>query len=416
MSLRHFSGILLLCLALVGADECGTSPYDCDAPEEAGFIGGAEESTGRYIVRIDPARVADALGADFIATDLMSLATALGAEEIDLVDYSDDMFTCSFDSKKEAKAAAKMPGVLYIQEERSLSIPKPVTPPADTDGTDGDGDVEAEAVDGTYAWGLDRINERNRQLDGNTLATVRFPGDKHVIVIDTGVDERHEEFAGRIGECHSTVPGSSSCRDGHGHGTHVAGTIAGDDFGVCKDCTIHYCRGLDDDGRGSDSSIIGCLNWARDLAEGLDGIKVINMSLGGDTSQAFDDAVCQAIGDGIHVVVAAGNDSQNACGTSPAHVAQAVTVYATDDDDDLAFFSNDGRCTDIGAPGVDILSATRGESGSTELTGTSMASPHVAGTVAIYGSEDDALANATADVVDGQLNDGPNLLIYDGEE
>ena len=245
---------------------------------------------------------------------------------------------------------------------------------------------------------------------------MRFAGEKHVIVIDTGVDDRHEEFEGRLGECHSTVPGSSSCRDGHGHGTHVAGTIAGDDFGVCKDCTVHWCRGLDNNGSGSDSSIIGCLNWAQDLAAGLDGIKVINMSLGGDTSQAFDAAVCETIAAGIHVVVAAGNDSQNACGTSPAHVTQAVTVYATDDDDDLAVFSNDGECVDIGAPGVDIKSASRGDSGSTTLTGTSMASPHVAGTVAIYGSEEDALANGTPDVVDGRLNDGPNLLAYDGDE
>jgi len=242
---KHLGLIVLAAVWLVGAESCGTEPYDCDAPENAsGLLSGSEVGTGRYVVRIDPGTVAQSLGGDFVATDLMSLATALGAEEIELIDYSNDMFTCAFTDKKEAKKAAKMTGVIYVQEERSFSIPAPVpSPDADESGADdSEGDVTAEAVDGTYAWGIDRINERARQLDGNALAKIRFAGEKHIIVIDTGVDERHEEFDGRIGECHSTVPGSSSCRDGHGHGTHVAGTIAGDDFGVCKDCIVHYCR------------------------------------------------------------------------------------------------------------------------------------------------------------------------------
>lgn len=416
MQIRHFGWISLMTVLLAGADQCGTNPYDCESEAATGFLSADAATTGRYVVRIDPQRVAETLDG-VVATDVMALATALGAQEIELIDYSNDMFTCTFANRKEAKAAAKIRGVLYVQEERTLSIPEPVTPrDSDEAPADDDAGPGADAVDGDYSWGIDRLNERRRRLDGNTLATVRFAGEKHVIVIDTGVDERHEEFAGRIGECHTTVPGSSSCRDGHGHGTHVAGTIAGDDFGVCKECIVHYCRALDDSGRGSDSSVIGCLNWARDLAARLGGIKVINMSLGGDTSRAFDDAVCGAIRDGIHVVVAAGNASENACGSSPAHVQQAVTVYATDDDDDIAWFSNDGRCTDIAAPGVEIRSASRGESGSAILSGTSMSSPHVAGTVAIYGSEKDVIANATPDVVDGQLHGSPNLLAYDGEE
>ena len=130
MRLHHYALVLALAVLLGGADDCGTSPYDCDAPEEAsGFISADAETTGRYLVRIDPQQVADALGGGIAANDLTALATAMGAVEIDLVDYSDDMFTCEFEDRKEAKAAAKMTGVLWIQEERTLSIPTPVPLP-----------------------------------------------------------------------------------------------------------------------------------------------------------------------------------------------------------------------------------------------------------------------------------------------
>ncbi|KAK9333283.1 peptidase S8/S53 domain-containing protein [Lipomyces starkeyi] len=199
-----------------------------------------------------------------------------------------------------------------------------------------------------------------------------------VYVLDSGIKAAHKDFAGRA-EMVNVTPGSSD-HDRLGHGTHVAATIAGNRFGVAKNATVVGVKVLNDIGMGTASIILRGLEWtvATHLAAG--GPSVINMSLGSGRSNIFNDAVAEATKLGITVVVAAGNHRLNACWFSPASEPSAITVGASTVDDSIAEFSNIGPCIDIFAPGKDIKSAgVATNSASAVLSGTSMASPLVAG-------------------------------------
>jgi subtilisin family serine protease len=204
-----------------------------------------------------------------------------------------------------------------------------------------------------------------------------------VYVIDTGVAP-HAEFGSRR-EVGASVFGDGVA-DCNGHGTHVAGTIAGSSVGVAPGATIVPVRVLDCDGSGSVGATIAGLQWAYDDASARGSRGVINLSLGGPLNYSLNDAVNTAVNRGMTVVVAAGNQGTNACNTSPASAALAITVAATASDDSRASFSNFGSCIDIYAPGVGITSTWLG-GGYASLSGTSMASPHVAGAVAVLAGQ-----------------------------
>lgn len=230
-------------------------------------------------------------------------------------------------------------------------------------------------------WGLDRLDQVMLPLSGGFTNPNQGKG-VLAYVVDTGVLADHSEFSGRVDKGFSAVSDAIGSKDCHGHGTHVAGTIAGLKYGVAKQATVVPVRVLDCAGSGNLSGVLAGLDWiAANHPAGEPG--VVNMSLGGGTSASLDLAVDALVASGITVVVSAGNSKVDACGQSPARAPKAITVAASDVKDGFASFSNFGECVDIVAPGVSITSAGIASKSSTAaLSGTSMAAPHVSGLVA----------------------------------
>ncbi|TYC25547.1 MULTISPECIES: S8 family peptidase [unclassified Micromonospora] len=303
-------------------------------------------------------------------------------------------------------AAARIaadPAVAYVEQNHNVSI--------------------AGTQPNPPSWGLDRIDQRNLPLNSsytypNTASNVR------AYIIDTGVLFGHNDFGGRAVSGFDAVDGGSA-DDCNGHGTHVAGTVGGSSYGVAKGVQIVGVRVLNCQGSGTTAQVVSGIDWVTANA-----VKpaVANMSLGGSADSAIDTAVTNSINSGITYAVAAGNgdifgNRQNACNYSPARVAPAITVGATQNNDAAASFSNYGTCVDILAPGVNITSAWYTSNTATNtISGTSMASPHVAGAAALVLSANptwtpqqvrDSLVNdATPNVVTNVGTGTPNRLLY----
>ena len=241
--------------------------------------------------------------------------------------------------------------------------------------------VSIEATQSGATWGLDRIDQVNLGLN-TTYSYTSTGAAVDAYVIDTGILDSHIEFTGRMKSGYSAIGNSKNTTDCNGHGTHVAGTIGGTTYGVAKQVKLLPVRVLNCKGSGTNSGVIAGINWA--IKNHTSGVKAVaNMSLGGGISSALDTALNNLIIDGVTVVVAAGNSGANACNYSPARVSNAITVAASTSGDLVASFSNTGSCVDIIAPGVGITSAWIGSnSATTTISGTSMASPHVAGAIA----------------------------------
>ncbi|MFI6265781.1 S8 family peptidase [Micromonospora sp. NPDC051006] len=311
-----------------------------------------------------------------------------------------------FEVRVGAKAAARIaadPAVAYVEQNHTVSIAgTQANPPS---------------------WGLDRIDQRNLPLNSsytypNTASNVR------AYVIDTGVLYGHNDFGGRAVSGFDAVDGGSA-DDCNGHGTHVAGTVGGSAYGVAKGVQIVGVRVLNCQGSGTNAQVVAGIDWVTANA-----VKpaVANMSLGGSANSSIDTAVTNSINSGVTYAVAAGNGNalgvrQNACNYSPARVPSAITVGATQNNDAAASFSNFGTCVDILAPGVNITSAWYTGSGATNtISGTSMASPHVAGAAALVLSanpswspqqvRDNLVTNSTPNVVTNVGTGTPNQLLY----
>ncbi|KAI9293619.1 putative subtilisin-like protease precursor [Neoconidiobolus thromboides FSU 785] len=253
----------------------------------------------------------------------------------------------------------------------------------DVDFVETDGKVSIQAVQTNAPWGLARISQR--QFTNKSTYTYNGDGNGVVVyVVDTGIAIGHPEFEGRAVWGANFVNGSPN-NDENGHGSHCAGTIGSRTYGVSKKVTIVAVKVLDKNGSGSWSGIISGFNWVAGDRRGAKG-NIISASLGGGKIDSVNNAVDAATSKGVLCVVAAGNDNKDACDVSPASAQTAFTVGASDINDNKASFSNYGQCVDIIAPGVNVLS-TWNNGGTNTISGTSMATPHVAGLAAYYYSQ-----------------------------
>jgi subtilisin family serine protease len=270
-------------------------------------------------------------------------------------------------SENAAKALAHNPNVAYVEQDQILQI--------DTTQTNA-------------TWGLDRIDQRSRLLDATFSYTETGAGVK-AYIIDTGIRFSHDEFGGRAISGKNVINSNLPATDDNGHGTHVAGTVGGATYGVAKGVTLVGVKVLNASGSGTVSQVIAGIDWV--TADHQPGqLAVANMSLGGSPSTALDDAVRKSIDDGVSYAVAAGNGNiagiaQDASRSSPARVAEAMTIGATDQTDKKASWSNYGDLVDWFAPGVSITSAWyTSDTATNTISGTSMATPHTTGVAALY--------------------------------
>ncbi|MCY1138720.1 S8 family peptidase [Actinoplanes sp. Pm04-4] len=300
-------------------------------------------------------------------------------------------------SQAQAKRLAASPGVAYVEQNQTISL---------------------NATQNNATWGIDRIDQRNRPLS-TTYTYPTTASNVTAYIIDTGIRYTHNEFSGGRATAGYDAVGTGAV-DCNGHGTHVAGTVGGTTYGVAKQVRLVGVRVLNCSGSGTTAGVIAGVNW---VGQQTARPAVANMSLGGGVSTTLDNAVNNAISRGITFALAAGNSSANACNSSPSRVAAAITVGATTSTDARASYSNYGTCLDIFAPGSSITSAWYNSNTATNsISGTSMASPHVAGAAALVLSRDpsytptqvrDSLVNnATTGVVTNPGTNSPNRLLF----
>jgi subtilisin family serine protease len=300
--------------------------------------------------------------------------------------------------EKAAEALAADPAVALVEQDQVMST---------------------VATQSGATWGIDRIDQRNLPLSGSY--TYNFTGaGVHAYIIDTGVRSTHQQFAGRMSGGFTAINDGNGTNDCNGHGTHVAGTVGGTTYGVAKGVTLHAVRVLSCTGSGSTSGVIAGVNW---VTQNRVLPAVANMSLGGGISTALDTAVANSIASGVTYAIAAGNSNANACNSSPARVTTALTVGSTTTSDARSSFSNFGTCVDLFAPGSGITSSwSTSDTATNTISGTSMATPHVAGVAALYlqqfGTQSAAavasalVGNATTGVVGSPGTGSPNRLLH----
>jgi len=284
-----------------------------------------------------------------------------------------------------------------------------------------DSEVSASVTQTGATWGLDRIDQRDLPLNGQYNYDFTGSG-VTAYIIDTGIRASHNEFGGRVISGFTAINDGRGTDDCHGHGTHVAGTVGGATYGVAKSVSLVAVRVLNCQGSGTTSGVIAGVDWVRSNHTGTNPA-VANMSLGGSASSSLDTAVNNSINDGVTYVIAAGNSNANACNYSPARVANALTVGSTTSIDARSSFSNFGTCLDIFAPGSSITSAwSTSNTATNTISGTSMASPHVAGVAALYLETSPGASPATVvgAIVNGSTlnkvtsagSGSPNRLLY----
>ncbi|GGW88577.1 S8 family peptidase [Streptomyces lomondensis] len=379
-----------LVASLVSALPAGAAPA---AEGRIQYQGAANAVAGSYVVTLKTEKAGSAEGralAHKYGADIERTYTkALNGYEVEA-------------SEAEAKRLAADPAVASVVQNRTFSITATQPSPP--------------------SWGLDRIDQKNLPLNSSYTYPDKAGEGVTAYVIDTGVRITHSDFGGRASYGYDAVDNDNTAQDGHGHGTHVAGTVAGSAYGVAKKAKVVGVRVLNNSGQGTTAQVVAGIDWvARNAAKPA----VANMSLGGPGDTAIDTAVRNAITSGVTFVVAAGNETTNASTRSPARVTEAVTVGATTSSDAKASYSNYGSVLDVFAPGSSITSAwSTSDSATNTISGTSMASPHVAGAAALHLADNPAAtpaqvsaaltAAATTGVVTSPGTGSPNRLLNVG--
>jgi subtilisin family serine protease len=357
--------------AAAGVTVLGTSFAGAATPAEGTVYGANAEGAvaGSYIVMLDQ------------KADKQDLAEEYGGKLQRNYSSSINGFSASGLSETEAKRLAADPAVAKVVQNKKFSI--------------------NETQDNPPSWGLDRIDQADTAGDKKYTYPDSAGEGVTAYVVDTGVRISHKDFGGRAAHGFDAVDNDDSADDGNGHGTHVAGTIAGSTYGVAKKAKIVAVRVLDDNGSGTTEQVVAGIDW---VTKNHKGPSVANMSLGGGADEALDEAVRKAIASGVTFAVAAGNESTDASQGSPARVKEAITVASSTEDDKQSDFSNFGEIVDIYAPGSEITSAWNdSDEGTKTISGTSMATPHVVGAAAVYlGAHQDA----TPEQVSKALTDG----------
>ncbi len=375
-----------------------TTPAFAAPTGEIRGAGAQNAISGSYLVvlRTDAVGAAGSSAARTAVPDRASaLVKRYGGSVSDVYSAALTGFAAKMTAAQAARLAAN-PAVAYVEQDQVVTL---------------------EATQTNPTWGLDRIDQRNRPLSGtftypNTASNVR------AYIIDTGIRTTHNDFGGRATWGTNTVDSNNT--DCNGHGTHVAGTVGGATYGVAKAVRLVAVKVLNCSGSGSTTSVVNGVNWVTNNA-----VKpaVANMSLGGGASSSIDNAVANSIASGVSYAVAAGNSNANACNYSPARTSTAITVGSTTSTDARSSFSNYGTCVHIFAPGSSVLSAYHTSNTATStLSGTSMASPHVAGAAALVLSPNPTwtpaqvksylINNATTGVVTSPGTGSPNRLLF----
>ncbi|MFI6208644.1 S8 family peptidase [Streptomyces sp. NPDC051041] len=271
-------------------------------------------------------------------------------------------------SATEAKRLAADPAVASVEQDQRVQL--------------------ADTTQSNAPWGLDRVDQTSLPLSGTYTYPDSAGSGVTVYVIDTGVRITHQQISGRASYGYDAVDGDTTASDGNGHGTHVATTVAGSTYGVAKKAKIVAVRVLNNSGSGTTAGVIAGIDW---VTRNHSGPSIANMSLGGGVSTTLDTAVRNSIASGVTYAVAAGNSNTTASSSSPARVTEAITVGATTSTDARASYSNYGSVLDIFAPGSSITAGWHtSDTATSTISGTSMATPHVAGAAAVY------LANHTS--------------------
>ncbi len=265
-------------------------------------------------------------------------------------------------SAAEARRLAADPAVAAVEQNQTVRV--------------------TDTTQSNAPWGLDRIDQTSLPLSGTYTYPDSAGSGVTAYVIDTGVRITHSQISGRASYGYDAVDGDTTASDGNGHGTHVATMIAGSTYGVAKKAKIVAVRVLDNNGSGTTAGVIAGIDW---VTRNHSGPSVANLSLGGGASSTLDTAVRNSIASGVTYAVAAGNSSANASSYSPARVTEAITVGATTRTDARASYSNYGSVLDIFAPGSSITAGWyTSDTATNTISGTSMATPHVAGAAAVY--------------------------------